>query len=135
MDNPGNYDLAVLEISAAMPQSLLIPSGGAVDLSGMKEVSLDFDFRYGTGGTSVAAIVATTFDGGSTWKHIARIDLTTASRAPGCTITKSALAVANYADLGSEGVNNGRLGDRLAVFLTVVGNYANSSLAVRASVS
>lgn len=135
MNNTGVYPLCALGIGAAKPQSLLLPSGGAVDLSGMSGVTLEANFAYGSGGTSCSAIVVTSFDGGINWRHIARFDFATATRVAVANLNGLASkAVAAYADLSAEGVNDELLGDRLAVLLTVTGSYALSTLSVRAAV-
>jgi hypothetical protein len=132
MDNPGVYTLAALQIGAAMPQSLLTP---ITELDGMTAVTLEADFSYGSGGTTCIAIVATTFDGGTTWRHIARFDFATASLNKQCNLEGMlSKAVTVYADLAAEGVNDGVLGDQLALILTTTGAYVNTTLSVRASV-
>jgi hypothetical protein len=136
MDNSGVFTLAALQIGAAMPASLLEPQpDGPADLSGMTAVTLDFDFKYGSGGATVVAIVCTSFDGGTTWRHIARVDFGTASRAAQCNLEGLlSKGITSYADLAAEGVNDGLLGNQLALILTTTGTYANTTLAVRASV-
>jgi len=132
MDNPGVFTLAALQITPDMPETLLTP---VTDLDGMTAVTIDADFRYGSGGTSVTAIVATTFDGGVTFRHIARFDFTTASIVKQCNLEGMlSKAVTTYADLSSQSVNDGVLGDQLAVLLTSVGNYSNTTISIRASV-
>src|SRR5882724_2354144 len=136
MNNPGVQTLAALQISAAMPQSLLELSSGTADLSGMTAITIDADFKYGSGGSTVVAIVVTSFDGGTTWRHVARFDFATASRVAQCNLEGLlSKGVVSYADLAAEGVNDGILGDRLALLLTTTGVYAGSTvLSVRASV-
>jgi hypothetical protein len=132
MDNPGVKTLALLQITADMPLSLLTP---VEDLDGMTAVSLDFDFRYGSGGTSGYAIVATTFDDGVTWRHIARFDFTTATKSYSCNLEGLlSQGMTAWADLSVQGVADGRLGNQLACYIASTGNYSNSTLAVRASV-
>lgn len=131
MDNAGTYDLAVLD-SSAFTAGVVTP---IENLDGMAAVSLEAVFKYGSGGTSLAAIVVTSFDSGQSWRHIARFDFTTASATKVANIQAlAAKAVAAYADLPSEGVNDGILGDRLALKLVPVGTYSNSSLSIRAAV-
>lgn len=135
MNNPGVQVLAALQISAAMPQSLLEPSSGTADLSGMTAVTLDFDFKWGAGGNTVVAIVATSFDGGTTWRHIARADFANASRVVQCNLEGLlSKGITAYSDLAAEGVYDGVLGDRIALFLTTTGTYSGTTLGVRASV-
>ncbi|MDB5611937.1 MAG: hypothetical protein JWP25_8837 [Bradyrhizobium sp.] len=132
MDNAGRFDLATLQISAAVPQSLLTP---IADLNGMTAVTLDVDFKYGAGGSTVSVIVATSFDLGTTWRHIARFDFTTASAVKQCNLEGLlSKAVSAYADLASEGVNDGILGNMLAAIVTTTGTYTATTLSVRASV-
>jgi hypothetical protein len=132
MDNPNVYTLAALQISAALPQSLLTP---AADLDGMSAVSLDVKFGYGAGSGTVSVIVVTSFDGGSSLRHIARFEFANADAVK--TANLSGLVskgITAYADLSAEGVNDGLLGDMLAVLLTTTGSYTDSTLSVRASV-
>lgn len=132
MDNAGIFTLAALPISAARSLSLLTP---IIDLEGMAAVSLEANFQYGSGGAACSAIVATSFDGGTTWRHIARFDFATATAVKVANLSGLlSKAVAAYADLASEGVNDGLLGGQLAVYLVSTGTYTNTNLSVRASV-
>lgn len=133
MDNAGVYTLAAMQIGAANSGSLLTPTE---DLDGMTAVTLDVDFEYGSGGSTVSVIVATSFDGGTNWRHIARFDFTTASSKKQCNLEGLlSKGVAAYQDLASEGVNDGVLGNMLAAILTTTGTYATgTTLSVRAAV-
>lgn len=133
MDNAGVYTIAALQIGAAQPQSLLTPT---TDLDGMTAVTLDVDFEYGSGGSTVSVIVATSFDGGTNWRHIARFDFTTATAKKQCNLEGLlSKGVTAYQDLATEGVNDGILGNMLAAIVTTIGTYANgTTLSVRASV-
>ena len=132
MDNAGVYVLASLQIVAAKSGALLTP---IVDLDGMGAVTLDADFKYGSGGATCSAIVVTSLDGGSTWRQVARFDFGTASAVKTANVSGLASkAVDAYADLASEGVNDGLLGDQLAVLLQSTGIYADTVLSVRAAV-
>lgn len=132
MNNPGVYTLADLAISSAQLQSLLDPQ---TDLAGMTAVTLDASFTFGGGSGTVVAIVATSFDGGVTWRHIARFEFANATAVKNANLEGLlSKGITTYADLASEGVYDGVLGDQLAVFLTSTGAYVNSVLAVRASV-
>lgn len=135
MRNPGVYPLAVLQVTPDFPLTLLAPTRGPADLSGMTAVTLQFDFAYGQGGTSAFAIVATTLDGGSTWLHIARVNFATVTRRVICNLEGLlSKGITDYADLTGEGVNDGVLGAALAVLFESAGNYSNTTLGVRASV-
>jgi hypothetical protein len=132
MDNAKVYPLAVVQLAAAMPQSLLTP---ITNLGGMTAVTLDVDFRYGSGSGTASIIVATSFDNGTTFRHIARFDFATASAVKQCNLEGLlSMGVTAYADLASEGVNDGVLGDQLAAIITTTGTYSGTTLAVRASV-
>jgi len=132
MDNAGVYTLAALQITAA--QNAILSQTN--DLDGMTAVSLEANFQYGSGGTTCSAIVMTSFDGGITWRHIARFDFTTASATKTANISGlTAKGITAYDDLNSEGVNDGILGDLLALKLISTCTYANpTTLSVRASV-
>lgn len=130
MDNAGPFaPLASLSILAPMAQKLLTP---IVGLDGMAGVTLVGNFKYGSGGSAVTAIVATTLDGGTVWYQIARWDFTTASLVRWCNLTAAPVANSSYADLASDGVTNGLLGNQLALLLSSTGTYANTVLDVRA---
>lgn len=132
MDNAGVYTLAALQLGVAVPQTQLTPTTG---LSGMTAVTLDIDFEYGTGSGTASVIVATSFDGGTIWRHIARFDFTNSKRVAQCNLEGLlSKAVTSYADLASEGVNDGILGDSLAAYVTTTGSYSGTTLSVRASV-
>jgi hypothetical protein len=132
MNNANVYPLAALAIGAARSLSILTP---VVDLDGMEAVTIEANFQYGSGGTTCSAIVATTFDGGTTWRHIARFDFTTTGAVKVVNLNGHlSKAVTAYADLASEGVLDGVLGDQLAVLVQSTGTYVNTVLSVRASV-
>lgn len=132
MDDAGVYTLAALQIGAAKALSLLTPTSG---LDGMESVSLEVNFQYGSGGTACSLIVATSFDGGTTWRHVARFDFLLATSVKVANIqANAAKAVSAYTDLASEGVNDGVLGDMLACYIVSTGTYVNTTASVRASV-
>ena len=132
MLNPGVYTLASLQISAAMSLKILTPITG---LAGMTSVGLEANFQYGSGGATCSLIAATSFDGGTTWRHIARFDFTTATAVKYANLqTVTSKAVAAYADLAAEGVNDQLLGDQLAALIVSTGTYASTVASLRASV-
>lgn len=133
MDNAGTFPIAGLQITAAMPQKILLPPTPR-DLSGMSSVTLTMNFKYGSGSGTVTPIIATTLDEGTVWCQIARWDLATSSVLKWCTLTAAPTPIAAYADLASEGILNGLLGDQLALLLAVTGSYQNTTLDIRASV-
>lgn len=132
MNNANVYTLTSMAIGAAKSLSLVTP---ITNLDGMEAVTIEANFQYGSGGTTCSAIVATTFDGGTTWRHIARFDFTTASAVKVANLNgQLSKAITVYADLASEGVLDGVLGDQLAVLVVSTGSYTNTVLSVRASV-
>lgn len=133
MENPGLYTLFAGEITTALMNEA---SEAIVDLDGMNAVSLVAKLGYGSGGTSIAAKVQTSLDGGTTWLDVARFDFTTAGATKVANLSGlTAKSAAAYAALGSEGVNDGLLGDRLRAVITSVGTYAGgTTLDIRAAV-
>ena len=131
MDNPGVFTLSALQIDA--PKTALVD--WTEDLDGMSAVTLEASFQYGSGGAGCSAIVVTSLDHGQTQIQIARFDFTTASAIKTANVSGLlSKAVAVYADLAAEGVNDGLLGDRLAVKLITTGTYSGTVLSVRAAV-
>jgi hypothetical protein len=129
MDNPGIQTLAALQITAPKALSLVTP---IPNLSGMSSCNLVARFQYGSGGATFSAIAATSFDGGSTWLHIARFDFTTSTVVDYANLSSASKAITAYADLASAGVNDSLLGDQLAVYLVSTGTYVNTTFDLRA---
>lgn len=131
MDNAGIFTLGSLQITTPRALALLTPITG---LDGMNAVTLECNFQGAAGGSTCSAIVATTFDG-SLWRHIARFDFTTSPLVKVANLSGLlSKAVASYADLAAEGVNDGMLGNALALYVVSTGNYTNGVLTCRASV-
>lgn len=134
MDNPGVYLLASVPVTSAITS----PAGkqtAIVNLAGMTAVTLEFDFTYGSGGTTCSAIVRTPFDGGTKFRDIARADFTTAAAVKHCNLEGLlSKGMTAYAALAAEGVYDGVLGDQLMVEIISTGTYANTVMTVRASV-
>lgn len=129
MDNAGTFDLATFSVTAARPLSLLTP---ITNLAGMSSCGLMARFQYGSGGATFSAIVATSFDGGSAWLHIARFDFTTAAVVDYVNLSSVSKGITAYADLASAGVNDSLLGDQLAVYIVSTGIYVNTTFDLRA---
>src|SRR5690349_21586759 len=111
MDNPGVFPLAIRDLSTALSGEAQTP---IADLDGMTAVTLEFSLIYGSGGTSCFGVVQTSFDGGTTWRDIARADFTTAAAVKVCNLEGLlSKAVTVYAALNADTVNDGVLGDRL----------------------
>lgn len=129
---PGVYDLATLSITTALTNSAQTAIDG---LDGMSGANLLFEMLGGTGGSAITAVVQTSFDDGTTWLDVARVDFATTAGKKYCNLqTAAAKAMTAYAALGSEGVNDGLLGDRVRAVITSTGTYSNTTLAVRAAV-
>lgn len=143
MDNAGVKNLGALQVTSAVTDLVLTEGVSAQNmcqdfidsLGGMSSVSLSFNFTYGSGGTSVAVVVQTSFDGVN-WIDIARADFATASKPKLCNVSAGmSRLVTEPAVLSAEGVNDGFLGDRLRAIVTSVGTYGgNTSVSVRAAV-
>lgn len=138
MLNPGVYNLGDRTIAAALTdETITIGSAGQELISrleGMVSVSLQARLVYGSGGTSIACVVQTSLDQGTTWIDICRFDFATANALKIANISAAgAVAPGAVAALGSEGKLDGILGDRLRCVVTSVGTYAgNTTLSVRA---
>lgn len=100
--------------------------------AGAREIALQANFDYGSGGTTVKAWVQTSFDGGTTWHDIANFAFATAdSRFLQNVVSNPATpftpAVATDASLADNTVKNGPLGDQFRVKLTTTGTYGGST--------
>jgi hypothetical protein len=146
MNNSGLYnlgDVALAAINAATTATVITSatdegSNGVAyidGLEGMQAVTLQANFNYGSGGTSIKVDVETTCDQGTTWVPIARFSFTTAAaeklfNLSGLTAKTSAVTPAALSD---DAVIDGIFGTRLRCRITTVGTYAgNTSLSVRA---
>ncbi len=133
MDNPGCYDLAVIDFSGASEW----PLTAIENLQGALSVTLDVEFKWGSSsaGQTGNVKVQTSFDGGNTWRDIARFDFATTSVVKHANLEfLLSKGVTSYAALASEGVYDGVIGDRLRALPTWSGSYSGSSLTVRAAV-
>lgn len=133
MDNPGTRTLFAQAITTAITPA--VAQTPIEDLDGMAAVTLFAELLGATGGTSISALVQTSFDGGSVWLDVARFDFTTSAAKKWCVLQgDAAKAIASYAALSSEGVNDGLLSDRLRAVISSVGIYTNTTLSIRAAV-
>lgn len=144
MENPDIYNLGDEAITAAVTNSVItegVTAAGVAQalidrLEGMMAVTLFCEFVYGSGGTTCIVIVQTSINQSDDWIDVARFDFATATRSVVCNLSGLlSKGVTAVAALGSEGVNDGVLGDRLRCKVTSTGTYAgNSSVSVRAAV-
>lgn len=126
MNAPGSFTLFAAQITAALAAQA---QTAIEDLDGMLSMSLVARFVYGSGGTSVAALVQTSLDGGTTWFDIARFDFTTSSATKCANLSGLTYkAAAAYASLSAEGQNDGLLGPMVRAVITSVGTYAGGTL-------
>lgn len=132
MENPDTYTLAALAVTAPLTASAQTATEG---LDGISAVTIEARFAYGSGGTTCAAVVQTSFDGGTTWIDIARFDFTTASATKVANLSGHlSKAVSAYTALAAEGVFDGVLSDMLRAVITSTGTYVNTTISVRAAV-
>lgn len=139
MNNPGLYTLGDLALAAAVTSEVITEGASASGVSqafidgldGMTGLTIFCAFAYGSGGTSCAVVAQTCLDGVN-WIDIARFDFTTASAKKAANLSGLlSKAVTAISALGSEGVNDGILGDRFRAVVTSVGTYANTTVSVR----
>ena len=129
--NVGVYSLVSTQVTAPLTALAQTP---ITDLDGMSAVTIEANFQYGSGGTSVSAVVQTTLDG-TNWRDVARFDFTTASRVARANLSAlTPQSAATLSALAAEGVNDGFLGKGLRAVLTSVGTYENTTLSVTAAV-
>jgi hypothetical protein len=132
MDNPGTYDLAVIDFSGVSGAALT----PVIGLEGALSVTLDVDFKFGSTATPTGNVkVQTSFDGGSSWRDVARFDFAQASFVKHANLEfLLSKGITAYAALAAEGVYDGVMGPQLRVLPTWTGSYSGSTLAVRANV-
>ncbi len=144
MNNPGPFDLGSLSgITTPLTAHIITlgTSGTEVNqpfrsgLDGILAASLQVDFTYGAGGTNAFVLIQTRLDT-SNWLDVARFDFTTASARKVANLSGLiSKAVAAYAALSVEGVNDGLLGPDWRAALTTTGTYAASAQGVPTSVA
>lgn len=109
------------------------PRGGYAE-----SLALQFNFTYGSGGTTLKAWVQTSFDAGTTWMDIANFAATTASLRRLYHLTSAAVtSIATPTDgtLADNTAVNGFLGPIYRVKVTTTGTYAGSTTLVISAVT
>ncbi|MBI4367273.1 MAG: hypothetical protein HY543_10680 [Deltaproteobacteria bacterium] len=133
--NQGTYNLGSVAVTTALTNSVITtgtsPAGAAQAFldrfEGMQSLAIFCNFVYGSGGTTCAAVVQTTFDD-TNWIDIARFDFTTSSGAKVANLLASlSKAVTAVAALSAEGVLDGILGAKLRTRVTSTGTYAGTT--------
>ncbi|RKQ70122.1 hypothetical protein [Oceanibaculum indicum] len=134
MNNPGIFSLGDFQIGAAA-----IGTGDVVaGLDGMQAMTLSARLAYGSGGSTVVAVVQTSLNQGVSWIDIARLDFTTSGAEKVVNLTTGTPKTTPYtsAALSAEGAVDGILGDRVRAVVTSTGTYAGSTvLSVRINAS
>jgi hypothetical protein len=138
--NQGTFDLGSVAITTAVTNSVITtgtsPAGTAQAFldrfEGMQNLAVYCNFVYGSGGTTAALVVQTTFNDVD-WIDIVRFDFLLASAAKVANLSAAlSKAVAAVAALAAEGVTDGILGAKLRARVTTTGTYAgNTSIACR----
>lgn len=144
MNNPGLKNLgdaALAAINAATAAAVITSESGEAgtqayldDLDGMLAASIQANFNYGSGGTSLKVIVETSLDLGVTWIEVARFAFTTAAAEKVANLSGLTPVTTVYAPttLSDDAVKDGILGTRWRASILAVGTYAgNTSLSLR----
>lgn len=117
-------------ITIALSAVIRKPTSG---LYGMKQVAIEANFVYGSGGTTVDVWVQTSLDGGANWIDIAQFAFLTTSLRKVHTVVMPAVVATRTnvtpldGTLGDNLIQDGVLGDALRVKLTTVGTYAGGT--------
>jgi hypothetical protein len=127
MNNSGSFVLFAAGITTALTAQAQTPID---ELEGMLSASIVARFAYGgSGGTSVSALVQTSFDGGTIFFDVARLDFATSSGTRYVNLSGlTAKGATAYAALSAEGVNDGLLGPMFRAVITSVGTYVSGTL-------
>jgi hypothetical protein len=145
MNSPGLYnlgDVALAAINAATAATVVTSSsdddGAAIayvgGLDGMLAATLQANFAWGSGGTSIKAIWECSIDQGSTWVEVCRMAFGTASEENLVNLSGLTPKTTPYVPIAltDDTCVDGILGDRWRVRILTVGTYAgNSSLSFR----
>lgn len=128
MEDAADYTLFAGAITAARSAE----AQTAVDIVGASSLTVLAEMIGGTGGTSISAWVQVSLDGGSTYLDAALFTWTNTGSKKWCVLQgNAAKAVAAYAALAAEGLNDGLLGTKWRAMLTTVGVYSNTTVSVR----
>ena len=119
--NLGDFPVAAASTQTGTP---------LVELNGMSRLALSARFAYGSGGTTVIAIIETSLNQGTTWIEIARFDFATTGLEKVMNLSADSVVSSPYTiiDLVAEGGVTGILGDRLRAVVTSTGTYTGSTL-------
>ncbi len=107
--------------------------GNTSGLYGMKQLSVEANFVYGSDGTTVDVWIQTSLDGGSNWIDIAQFAfLTTSLRKVHTVVIPAVVATRTNVTpldgtLGDNLIQDGILGDMIRAKLTTTGTYAGDT--------
>ncbi len=127
-------------VSETITTALTAVSRGEVSgLHGMKSLTVEANFVYGSSGTTVDVWIQTTLDGGETWVDIMQFAFLLASLRKVHTVVIPAIVATRTnvtptdGTLGDDLIIDGILGDTIRAKVTTVGTYAGgTSLTVNA---
>lgn len=119
--NLGDFDILIAQAHVGTPLT---------NLGGMSRLTLSARLAYGSGGTTIIAVVQTSLNQGTTWIDIARFDFATAGLEKVMNLTTNTSLTSPYTviDLAAEGGLNNVLGDQLRAVVTSTGTYAGSTV-------
>ena len=104
--------------------------GETGSLIGMKSLTAEANFAYGSGGTNLKVWIQTSLDGGVNWIDIMCFAFTTTAGRKVMTVLMAAIAAAivpTDAALADDTTRDGVLGDRLRAKVTTTGTYAGTT--------
>ncbi len=110
-----------------------VVSGEVSGLYGMKELSVEANLTYGSGGTTVKVWIQTSLDAGSNWIDVMSFAFTTSSLRKIHTVVMPAVVATRTnvtptdGSLADNTILDGVLGDRLQAKITTTGTYAGST--------
>jgi hypothetical protein len=138
MDNAGDFNFFTGAVNSATTRDTGIKSA-QVGFNGITALTLDFDFRYTSGGTTCAAIVQTfPSTDPSKCRDIARIDFGKTSKIMQLNVEGLlSKGATQYANLAAQDVNDGVLFSNFQVIVltdTTDGDYVGTTLSVTAGV-
>lgn len=104
----------------------------AASVGGPRSMTVQFNFTYGSGGTSADAYLQTSLDGGATWNDVANFHATTASLRKMVNLSSATPVISPFAtgtdgSLSANTAVDGILGSMWRVKYTTVGTYAAST--------
>lgn len=119
--NLGDFDILIAQAHVGTPLT---------NLGGMSRLTLSARLAYGSGGTTIIAVVQTSLNQGTTWIDIARFDFATAGLEKVMNLTTNTSLTSPYTviDLAAEGGLNNVLGDQLRAVVTSTGTYTGSTV-------